>query len=181
MTADTATAKAALLSNLQSERDRWEALIAEVGPERLTTPGVCGDQSVKDLLGHLTAYTRRWGAELRGVATGVQPTIRDLFDVDALPDDASTWDGDGQNAAIRAHYAPFSTETVLARWRAAHDLLRDSVSALSESQIATPGAIPTDGIGNRPLADGIADDTFAHHAHHAAEVRTWLDDERRET
>ncbi len=166
-------AKERLLTLLQAERNRWEALIAEVGPERLTLAGVCGDQSVKDLLGHLTAYTRRWGAELRGVATGIQPTVRDLFDVDALPDDAPTWDMDGQNAAIRALYAPLSTEVVLAKWRAAHDLLRDSIAALTESQVATPGAIPA--IGNHTLADGIAGDTFAHHAHHAAEVRTWLD------
>jgi hypothetical protein len=171
----TTTAKATLLAALQSERDRWEALIAEAGPDRLTTPGVCGDQSVKDLLGHLTAYTRRWGAELHGIATGTQPTIRDLFDVDALPDDAPTWDFDQQNAAIRALYAPLPTETVLAKWRAAHDLLRDSISALTESQIATPGAITVDGIGDRPLAAGIAGDTFAHHTHHAAEVRAWLD------
>jgi hypothetical protein len=80
---------------------------------------------------------------------------------------------DGQNAAIRALYAPLSTEIVLAKWREAHDLLRDSIAALDEPQIATPGAIP--GLGDQTLADGIAGDTFAHHAHHADDVRAWLD------
>lgn len=85
MTATTVAANAALLSTLHTERERWEALIAGAGPERLTTSGVCGDQSLKDLLGHLTAYTRRWGAELHGNATGTQPTIGNLVDVDVLP------------------------------------------------------------------------------------------------
>lgn len=80
----------------------------------------------------------------------------------------------GQNAAIRALYAPRPTGTVLANWREATELLIDSVAALSEEDIATPGAIP--GIGTSILADGIAGDTFGHHAHHAAEVRTWLDE-----
>lgn len=168
-------AKEQLLATLRAERARWEALIAEVGPERLTSPGVCGDQSVKDLLGHLTAYTRRWGAELRAVATGVPPTMRDLFDVDALPDGAFEWDETQQNAAIRAQYAPLSPETVLAKWREATDLLLASVVSLDEVSIATPGQIP--GTGDYPLTKAIAGDTFGHHAHHAAEVRAWLDSE----
>ncbi len=168
------TAKDHLLATLRSERARWEALIAEAGPERLTTPGVCGDQSMKDLLGHLTAYTRRWGAQLRGIVTGTPPTMRDLFDVDVLPEEALTGGETGQNAAIRALYAPRSTETVLANWREATDLLLASVAALPDEDIATLGRIP--GLGDRPLADGIAGDTFGHHAHHAAEVRAWLDE-----
>jgi len=167
------TAKEQLLATLRAERARWEDLIAEVGPERLTTPGVCGDQSVKDLLGHLTAYTRRWGAELDAVVTGVPPTMQDLFDVDALPEGAFEWDETQQNAAIRAQYAPLPPETVLAKWRDATDLLMESVAALDEVGVATPGQIP--GTGDYPLTKAIAGDTFGHHAHHAAEVRAWLD------
>lgn len=173
-TTDASTAKEDLLATLRAERERWEALIAEVGPERMTTPGVCGDQSVKDLLGHLTAYTRRWGAQLRSVTTGRPPTMRELFDVDALPEEAVTGGETGQNAAIRALYAPRSLDTVLANWREASDLLLASVTALSAEDIAAPGGIPD--TGDHPLAEAIAGDTFGHHAHHAAEVRAWLDE-----
>lgn len=173
MDPDPSTPKDQLLATLRAERARWEALIAEVGPERLTAPGVCGDQSVKDLLGHLAAYSRGWGARLRSVATGVPPTMREMFDVDALPEGAGEWDEAGQNAAIRAQYAPLSPGTVLAKWREASDLLLASVAALPGDDIATPGRIP--GIGDQPLAEAIAGDTFGHHAHHAAEVRAWLD------
>ncbi len=167
-------AKDQLLATIGAERARWEALLEEIGEERMTTPGVVGDWSVKDLLGHLTAYTRRWGAQLRGIVTGTPPTMRDLFDVDVLPEEALTGGETGQNAAIRALYAPRSTETVLVNWREATDLLLASVAALPNEDIATLGRIP--GLGDRPLADGIAGDTFGHHAHHAAEVRAWLDE-----
>ena len=77
-----------LLAALRAERARWEALLAEVGVERLTEPGVAGDWSVKDVLGHLTAYLRAWGARVRAASTGVPPTMRDLFDTDTLPEGA---------------------------------------------------------------------------------------------
>ncbi len=173
-TGDASTPKADLIATLRAERARWEALIAEIGPERMTTPGVCGDQTVKDLLGHLTAYTRRWGAQLRSITTGQPPTMRELFDVDVLPDEAITGGETGQNAAIRALYAPRSLDTVLANWREASDLLLTSVTALSEADIVTPAGIPD--MGDLPLAEAIAGDTFGHHAHHAAEVRAWLDE-----
>ena len=45
-----------LASILQAERRRWNALLAQVGMERMETPGVEGEWSVKELVAHLTWY-----------------------------------------------------------------------------------------------------------------------------
>jgi len=47
---------ARLAAILQEERERWKALVAQVGPDRMEIPGVEGDWSVKDLIAHLTWY-----------------------------------------------------------------------------------------------------------------------------
>lgn len=167
----TIAAEERLLAALDGERSRWEALLEEVGPERLTVPGVAGEWSVKDLLGHLAAYHRFWGAQVRGAATGVAPTARDLFDTETQPPRSAS--EEEQNAAIRALYASLSAAVVLAKWREACDLLRDGVAALPEADVTTAGRFPW--AGAKPLAEASAGDTHRHGAEHAAQVRAWLE------
>ncbi len=168
--------KEQLVEVLRAERARWEALLEEVGVERMTQPGVCGDWSVKDVLGHLAAYLRFWGAQIRGATTGVLPTTRDLFDVETLPEGAGTWSPEEQNAAIHALYADLPPQIILAKWREAFDLLTESVAALPDEDVTKPGRFPW--AGERPLAEAMAGDTYQHAAAHAAEVRGWLDQVR---
>src|SRR5215216_3112773 len=50
--------KASLLRELRAARAEWEALMTQVGEERMTEPGAAGDWSVKDVAAHLTSYSR---------------------------------------------------------------------------------------------------------------------------
>lgn len=161
-----------LLATLRAERAGWEALLEEVGTARLAAPGVAGDWSVKDVLAHLAAYQRAWGARLRWAATGVPPTTREMFDVDSLPEDAGTWTEDQQNAAIHAQYASLAAPVVLAMWRETFDRLTEGVAALPEEDLTTPGRFPW--ADHRPLAEALAGDTYRHARGHAADVRVWL-------
>lgn len=170
---DDSRPKASLLAKIRTERARWEELLTEVGDARLTDPGVAGAWSVKDVLGHLAAFDRAWGARLRSAATGVPPTTQEMFGVDALPEGAESWTEDEENAAIHAHYAPLAPEVVVATWREASHRLEEAVAALSEDDLSTPGRFPW--AGDRPLAAAMAGDTFDHAAEHAAGVRVWLD------
>lgn len=170
---DDSGTKGALLATLRAEREGWDGLLAEVGDGRLMEPGVAGDWSVKDVLGHLTAYQQAWVARLRHAATGVPPTTLELFGVEALPEGAAEWSEEEQNAAIREHYAPLSSEEVLARWREAANGLEAGVAALAAEDLVTPGRFQW--AGERPLAEAMAADTHDHAAEHAAGVRSWLD------
>jgi len=165
------TTKEQLVAALRAERGRWEALLEEAGEARLTQPGVTGDWAVKDVLGHLTAYVRYWGAQIRGATTGVTPTPRDLFDTATAPAPYRTVDE--QNAAIHALYAPLPLPVVLAKWRAAWELVMDGVVALDEADLTTPGRFAW--AGDRPLVEAMTGPTLRHPATHAADVRAWLD------
>ncbi|HEY4384036.1 MAG TPA: DinB family protein, partial [Ktedonobacteraceae bacterium] len=48
--------KAELLTHIQAEYDRFEALLASLSEEQMTIPGVNGTWSVKDNLAHLTTW-----------------------------------------------------------------------------------------------------------------------------
>jgi uncharacterized protein (TIGR03083 family) len=50
--------KASLLQELRAARAEWDALMAEVGEGRMTEPGAAGDWSVKDVIAHLTSFSR---------------------------------------------------------------------------------------------------------------------------
>jgi uncharacterized damage-inducible protein DinB len=168
-----AMTKERLLTTLANERARWESLLGEVGEARMMEPGVAGFWSMKDLLAHLTAYQRTWGARIRGEVTGVPPTPRDLYDVELLPEGVGTWTLDEQNEAIRAQYDPLPLPVVLAKWRETSDLLAAGVTDLSEADLTTPGRFVW--AGDRPLAEAMAGDTYGHAQLHAADVRAWLD------
>lgn len=45
--------KPELLSWLQKEIQQWEALLDQIGAERMEQPGVNGDWSMKDMVAHL--------------------------------------------------------------------------------------------------------------------------------
>lgn len=165
--------KERLLATLRDERARWEALLDEVGKARMTEPGVAGSWAMKDLLAHLTAYQRTWGVRIRGELTGVPPSLRDLYDIEHLPEGAGTWTLDEQNEAIRARYDPLPLPVVLAKWRETSDLLADGVAALSEDDLTTPGRFAWS--GDQPLAAAMAGDTYGHAQLHGVDVRAWLD------
>jgi hypothetical protein len=50
--------KAGLLHELRAARAKWETLMAEVGEGRMTEPGATGEWSVKDVIAHLTSFSR---------------------------------------------------------------------------------------------------------------------------
>ena len=167
---DDITSKADLVAVLSDGRALWEGLVAEAGVDRLEEAGACGDWSLKDVLGHLAAFDRFWGSQIRGAVSGVPPSPRDLFDRDTVPPRSET--EEEQNAAIHALYAPLPAAVVLAKWRVAADLLREGVAALAEEDLFTAGRFPW--AGERPLALAMAGDTYRHAAAHAEGVRAWL-------
>jgi hypothetical protein len=48
-----------LLNWLQNEYQQWEALLDQIGPNRMEQPGVAGSWSMKDLTAHMTTWNRR--------------------------------------------------------------------------------------------------------------------------
>jgi hypothetical protein len=57
--------KSELLNRLQHEYQQWEALLDQIGPERMERPGVNGEWSMKDIVAHLTSWQPRVNANLQ--------------------------------------------------------------------------------------------------------------------
>ena len=127
--------------------DDWLAALDGIPEERLTEPGVCGDWSVKDLIGHV-AY----------------------WDDDALADVERIMMGRGQaagtvderNAAAAATNATRSLDDLRAEMALTHETLVGVLRGLDPDD---PRALR--------ICREIAEDTWEHYDEHAAEVRGW--------
>lgn len=62
--------KSDLLDWLQEENRQWEALLAQIGPERMEQGGVAGHWSIKDIVAHLTPDHYRRTAQLQAALRG---------------------------------------------------------------------------------------------------------------
>jgi len=62
--------KAELLSSLQEENRLWRELLDQIGPEKMDVPGVNGDWSMKDMVGHLTGWNHWLVARLQAALQG---------------------------------------------------------------------------------------------------------------
>ncbi len=152
---------ARLADILRTERAQWNALLAQVGPNRMEIPGVEGTWSVKELVAHLTWYER-------AVVDGArQITSTGTF---TRPNDGLGMDE--RNARIAAESRARPADEVLAE--------ADDVFAQLLKVIAT---CPDDLLNNAKLL-GLPDDvppwmrvannSYLHYQQHERSIRSWL-------
>src|SRR6202521_5973988 len=63
----TSLSKTQLLTELRTEQAAWEALLAEIGQAHMTQPEVAGGWSIKDIVAHLTGWSRRSGLRFQAL------------------------------------------------------------------------------------------------------------------
>jgi hypothetical protein len=155
---------ARLAGILQAERTRWNALLAQVGAERMEIPGVEGTWSVKELVAHLTWYERAVVEGARQVlSTGTY--VRARTELAALPMDE-------RNDHIAAE----------SRSRPLGDVLAEAEQVFS--QLLTMIAACPEELLNEPQRLGLPDDvvpwmlvannSYAHYREHEQAIRAWL-------
>jgi hypothetical protein len=155
---------ARLVGILQTERARWNALLAQVGLDRMEEPGVEGEWSLKELIAHLTWYERAVVAGARQVmSTGT--FSRPQSGLHAL-------EMDERNARIAAQ----------SRARPVGDVLAEAEQVFSQL-VAAIAASPED-LLNDPKRMGLPDDVvpwmlvannaYAHYREHEQSIRAWL-------
>jgi hypothetical protein len=62
--------KSEFLDGLREEYQQWEALLDQIGSERMNQSGVAADWSIKDIVAHLTGWRRRTVARLQAAQRG---------------------------------------------------------------------------------------------------------------
>jgi hypothetical protein len=154
---------ARLLSIMQAERAEWEALLAQVGEERMDTPGVEGQWSVKDIVAHLTWYDRT-------VVEGAQTVMRgEPFVRTGLR--ALATDERNERIAAESHNRPL--RDVLADSRQVFDQVLAVVRACPDDVLADGHLVglPED----MPPWVLVANNTYEHYREHGRAIRAWLD------
>jgi hypothetical protein len=151
-----------LVEILQTERAEWNALLAQVGPERMEIPGAVGDWSVKQLVAHLSWYEAAIveGAE-QALSTGTFKRRR--------PEGVSM---DEMNARIASESRNRPVSEVLAEADSVFVRLLPLIQACPENLLNDPGVLglPEDMV---PWM-GVANNSYAHYREHEPDVRAWL-------
>lgn len=180
-----------LLARLRAARAEWEATLAAVPMERLTEPGVVGAWSAKDVQAHLTADHRWLTGQLRAGQRGELPTAEECYGhAHVPPPGVNLADQDQRNAWRHAIDRERSLEEVLdaaPRWA---DALEDAIAKLPDDELGRPytfadhahvAHLRPAGAGEPgwPLHQIIASYADEHYAHHTADLRASLGDDRR--
>jgi hypothetical protein len=158
--------KAEVLDELQTEHARWVAILDEVGPERMLTPGVEGDWSVKDVIAHVLYYERvvrdRFTAGLEG-----REFVRPEYET------PSRLSIDERNAWIYARVKDLPLDEVLRESQAVYPPILAAVQTLTEAELNDPNRFPWQ--GGSALWEWVAGDVYEHYRDHINNIRAWLD------
>jgi hypothetical protein len=164
---DIPQSKADLLRLIDNEPAYWEALLAEVGEDRMETPGATGPWSFKDVVVHLTGWRDRTIARLTAAATDT-PLVAPAWAAD-LPDEE---DDDRINDWIYRQGRDRPLAEVLAESRRQFAQLRELTAGLPEDVLLTPGRY--EWMDGYPLGATLVS-SFAHlHEEHDPTLRAWL-------
>lgn len=156
----------AVFAAVRQEWDAWEALVAEVGPDRVTEPAFAGGWSFKDIAAHLTGWRSRTLDRLEAATRG-------------LPDPPPPWpaaydDDDKINTWIYERNRERPAMAVLNDASSSYARLRDAIESLPEADLFDRDRFPW--LEGSSLGDAVlSGDLFGHlHEEHLPDIREWL-------
>lgn len=158
------TTKSELLARMQEGYSAFEALLAPLDAAQLTTPGVNGDWSIKDMLAHIATWQARAALALQAADRRETPA----FDPPVTNDEEM----DRFNAEIFLSHQALSLETVWRDFRTSYQQIRVAIEALSEADLFDAHRFAWS--GGAPLWKLVEGDTFGHYPEHAPMVEHWL-------
>jgi hypothetical protein len=160
---DDQMTKARLLEILRAKRAAWDALLARVPAARMTEPGVAGEWSVKDIIAHLTHYTRWLGDRMHEQLRG------ESYNPNAM--DAMHWEE--RNPLVFAQNRDRPLAAILAEDKAAFQRLLAAVEAHSEAFLVEPQHFEG-APGPVRVWQMLRGDVYDHYGEHIPSIEHWL-------
>ncbi|MBM4456910.1 MAG: ClbS/DfsB family four-helix bundle protein [Chloroflexi bacterium] len=152
--------KATLIEAIANSRSELDAVLARVAASRIAEPGVSGEMSVRDIIGHIAWFER----EIAGVIEQHALVGADLWQ---LPPDE-------RNAAILELNRPRQVSDLRIEAAQVHRRLTAAVATLTDDDLNDPARFRDMPADWTPWQI-IAGNSCEHYAHHAADVRCWLE------
>jgi hypothetical protein len=148
----------ALMDDLRTARDEFLAAIGDVEPALRGTPGLVGEWSARELMGHV-GY---WAGHAAEALHRAEQDELDAFGKDELSVDE-------RNAVVARVAAEADWATVAAREEGAYQAFAER---LSRAEVERLGERDADG---DTLEEIIAFDGVDHYREHTLDIRAWFD------
>jgi hypothetical protein len=167
----TATTKTSLLERIDRGLAGWEALLADVGEERMEQRGAAGDWTFKDVVAHLNAW-REWSlTKLAAAGTGDVPSPPWPAGMEEESDEGT----DAINAWFYERDHDLPVKAVIAESREQLRQMRAAVEALPPEELFETGRFAW--LADYPLS-AVIDGSFEHLEEHEQMIREWLANNR---
>ena len=144
-----------LVEELQAERDGFFHALAAIAPESMTTPGLVGEWSARELIAHLGYWAGHGVEAIHAVETGRadefgagRPSVEEV------------------NATVARVARQADLATVRKREAASVEAFVERLRGMDSALLATP--LPHHGL---TLEEGIREDGASHYREHAAALR----------
>lgn len=151
--------KGQILEQMNRGYVAFEALLASLSTEQLTTPGVNGNWSIKDNIAHLSQWHKRTIDLLQAVKEGR-----------SLPHLTASMSEEEINEMFYQQNHARSLQDVEAEFRSTFQQFVESIIALSNEELNKP----QDWLEHRPIVLWIAGNSYEHYEEHTAIIETWL-------
>jgi hypothetical protein len=148
-----------LLDEIRAGYSAFEAILAPLSTEQMTTPEVNGEWSIKDNIAHLNAWHGRLLNMLRATKEGVD-----------LPDPTPGLAEEEINEMFYQQNKDRPFAEVQAEFHSTYQQVLQSVQALSNEELNKPLSWRE----GRPIWPWIAGNTYEHYQEHAQIIQNWL-------
>ena len=148
-------AKAHLLASLNATRAKLLAAVSLASEAEREWRPVCGQWTLKDLLGHIADWEAFGAVGLSHMASGQPPNVEYVHDID------------GWNERRVREHRPDSWEDTIARLNLAHKALCEQVEQFSEADLTQSFLMPW---GGRGTPYGWVSVYIGHDEEHAQDI-----------
>lgn len=159
--------KAQLLAEMNSGYTALETVLAPLDQQQMTTPGVTGDWSIKDILAHLAVWQNYLVIRLQAAARNEVPAIQGI-----LSDEDGGSAIDRLNAGFYEENKSRPLDDVMADFRKTYRQIEDGVQALKGEDLFEPKRFAW--LKGNALWELVAGDTYEHYQEHIASIQGWL-------
>ena len=155
--------KASILDQMRTKYAMLEEILTPLDNVQMTTAGVNGDWSIKDVLAHMTAWHYRLLNILHAAGRNEEP---------AISGPASDEEVDRLNEHFYQENKLRSLDEVLNDFRSSYLQIVEEVHALNEEDLLDPQRFAW--MGGVPLWRVLAGDTYDHYEEHSPSIQAWL-------
>jgi|GraSoiStandDraft_54_1057290.scaffolds.fasta_scaffold130811_3 hypothetical protein len=158
--------KSSLLHEMSNGYTALENILAPLNQAQMTTPGVNGDWSIKDILAHLNAWQDYLVIRLQAATRNEVPAVGVLSD----EDEGNTVDR--LNADFYEENKARPLDEVLAEFHTTYRQIVEAVQALSDEDLFEPKRFAW--MKGNALWELIPGNTYGHYLEHIESIQEWL-------